>query len=254
MKQKSQSICRLFRRSDRFQKMLSAGVAFRNIFERFLVLGRTGSAPCKAALEPPESAGARPNQSSRQRPGLRTTLETAAQERPQRWSLRPFERSSSVGDAPGRSSAGRLRADELVPHDGVDGSELGVAQLEAGGGLRVLAPEAAIGAAGLGAAGLGGGLLLRRALLGSLLRRGFLGRLLRRLLGAISSRLSSLAFFADFLAAFFDDFFADFFFAATAFLAFLAFLLFLLFFALAIVVLLLPLVRVSRAWTSSLSR
>jgi hypothetical protein len=60
-------------------------------------------------------------------------------------------------------------------------------------------------------------------------------------------------FFADFFAAFFDvffaDFFADFFFAVTSF--FLLFLFFLLFFPLAIVVLLLPLIHVHRAFKSS---
>jgi hypothetical protein len=91
---------------------------------------------------------------------------------------------------------------------------------------------------------LGGGLLLWRTLLGRLLRCRLPGRFLTLFFADFLAAF--FAFFADFLAAFFDDFFADFFFAATAFLAFLAFLLFLLFFALAIVVLLLPLVRVSR--------
>jgi len=57
--------------------------------------------------------------------------------------------------------------------------------------------------------------------------------------------LAFLAFFADF----FEDFFAAFFFAATSFLLFLAFLPF-FFLPLAIVVLLLPLIHVYRAFLS----
>jgi hypothetical protein len=104
---------------------------------------------------------------------------------------------------------------------------------------------AAIGAAGLGAAGLGAAGFGAAAF--------FLARLFLALafLADFFGAAAFLAdFFADFLAFFADfleDFFAVFFFAATSFLLFLAFLPF-FFLPLAIVVLLLPLIHVYRAF------
>jgi hypothetical protein len=144
-----------------------------------------------------------------------------------------------VGDRTVASQCGSL------PSAGADGSGLGVAQLDAGAGAG--SGDGVI-AAGLGAADF---------FLAGLFLATFFGAAFADFFALFFEAFFAdfaadfLAFFADFLAAFFVDFFADFFFAVTAFLAFLAFLLFLLFFALAIVVLLLPLVVVGSRYPSS---
>jgi hypothetical protein len=148
------------------------------------------------------------------------------------------------------------------PHDGaglgaagLGEAQLGAAGAGAGAGAGLGAGAgfgAAIGAAGLGAAGLGAAALGAAALGAAafFLAPAFLAlAFLADFFGAAA--LDFLAdFFATFLAFFadfFEDFFAVFFFAATSFLLFLAFLPF-FFLPLAIVVLLLPLIHIYRAF------
>jgi hypothetical protein len=155
------------------------------------------------------------------------------------------------------------------PHDGsgcdgagLDAAGVGAAQLgtATGAGLGAGAGVAALGAAGLGAAGLGAADLGAAALAATAGAAFFAGlAFLADFFGAAALDFLAdfftdflvdfFAFFADFFAAFFDVFLADFFFAVTSF--FLLFLFFLLFFPLAIVVLLLPLIHVHRAFKSS---
>jgi hypothetical protein len=149
------------------------------------------------------------------------------------------------------------------PHDGAtcDGAGLeaagvGAAQLGAAGAGAGLGAGAgfgfgaAIGAAAFGAAGLaaaaGAAFFAGLAFLADFFGAAALDFLADFFIDFFAD---FFAFFADFFATFFDVFFADFFFAVTSF--FLLFLFFLLFFPLAIVVLLLPLVHVHRAFKSS---
>jgi len=145
------------------------------------------------------------------------------------------------------------------PHDGagLGAAGLGEAQLGAGAGAGAgaglgagagfgAAIGAGLGAAGLGAAGLGAADLGAAAffLAALFLALAFLADFFgAAALDFLADFLAFLAFFADF----FEDFFAAFFFAATSFLLFLAFLPF-FFLPLAIVVLLLPLIHVYRAF------
>jgi hypothetical protein len=134
---------------------------------------------------------------------------------------------------------------------GVGAAQLGAAGAGAGLGLGAgFGFGAATGAAAFGAAGLaaatGAAFFAGLAFLAD-----FFGAAALDFLADFFTDFFAdfFVFFADFFAAFFAVFLADFFFAVTSF--FLLFLFFLLFFPLAIVVLLLPLIHVHRAFKSS---
>jgi hypothetical protein len=152
-------------------------------------------------------------------------------------------------------------------HDGAAGlgvAQLGAAGAGAGAGVGAAAGAAGLGAAGLGAAGFGAaGLGIAGFAAAGMVAAGlaagaafFAGLFLA--LAFLADFFGAAAFdfladfFADFLAFFadfFEDFFADFFFAVRTF--FLFFLLFLppfFFLPLAIMILLLPLTNVHRAF------
>jgi hypothetical protein len=125
----------------------------------------------------------------------------------------------------------------------------GVAQLCSGSGAGVGAGAGAgFGAAAFGAAaGLGAAFFLAGAFLALAFLADFFGAADFFAVFLADFFADFLAFFDDFLADFFEDFLADFFFAATNFLVFLAFLPF-FFLPLAIVILLLPPINVTRAF------
>src|SRR5882724_11443671 len=135
--------------------------------------------------------------------------------------------------------------------DGVPPEELGEAQLGPAGAGAGAGVGAASGAAGLGAAGLGvAGLAAGAAFFAVAFLADFFGAAAFDFLADFFADFLAafLAFFADFFADFFEDFLPDFFFAIMSF--FLLFLLLPLFFflPLAIVILLLPPIKVYRAF------
>jgi hypothetical protein len=134
---------------------------------------------------------------------------------------------------------------ELHDSPALDSAGLGEAQL----GAACAVAGASLASWGSGAAGLraGAAFFFAAAFLGLAFLADFFGAAAFDLLADFFADF--LAFFADFFADFFEDFFADFFFAVRSFfLFFLAFLPPFFFLPLAIVILLLPPIKVCRAF------
>ena len=140
--------------------------------------------------------------------------------------------------------------DGVVPPEELGEAQLGPAGAGAGAGVGAASGAAGLGAAGLGVAGLAAGAaFFAVAFLAAFLADFFGAAAFDFLADFFADFLAAfLAFFADFFADFFEDFLPDFFFAIISF--FLLFLLLPLFFflPLAIVILLLPPIKVYRAF------
>src|SRR5437016_11415047 len=137
--------------------------------------------------------------------------------------------------------------DGVVPPEELGEAQLGPAGAGAGAGVGAASGAAGLGAAGLGVAGLAAGAAFFAVAFLAAFLADFFGTAAFDFLADFFADFLA-AFFADLFADFFEDFLPDFFFAIISF--FLLFLLLPLFFflPLAIVILLLPPIKVYRAF------